>query len=137
MALLDDLGVRHEVLRPEDDADADACEGDGRAQAHRCRVGTDQGTGVPDGEQEVGHDEPDGADHRDDEPGCDLALSEALCGRTAVGDARLVLGETRVLEPVHLLELAARAAAVLNRGHSLPRLVLVVDEDWMVTWNAP
>jgi hypothetical protein len=49
----------------------------------------------------------------------------------------LCSGRPRVLEPVHLLDLAARAAAVLNRGHSLPRLVLVVDEDWMVTWNAP
>src|SRR5699024_10767339 len=73
-------------------------------------------------EQEVGHDEPDGSDHRQDEPAGHLTFGDLLRSWIRVDQARLVLRHTWVDEPVQLLELAA-AAGVLFRGHWIPRLL--------------
>jgi hypothetical protein len=116
MTFVDALVIAHEVLGPEHSAEADGEHRDSGAEADEHVVEADALHRFAGGEQEVGHDEPDGSDHREDEPGSYLSFGDLLGARVRVGQARFVLGQTWVREPVQLLELAA-AAGVLFRGH--------------------
>ena len=116
MTFVDALMVAHEVLGPEHSAEADGEHRDSGTEADEHVVEADALHRFARREQEVRHDEPDGSDHREDEPGGYLPFGDFLGAWVRVGQARFVLGQTWVREPVQLLELAA-AAGVLFRGH--------------------
>src|SRR5699024_8533779 len=121
VAFVDALVIAHEVLGPQHGAEADGEHRDGGPEADEHIVQANALHRLAGREQEVRHDEPDGTDHRQDEPAGHLTFGVLLRSRIRVDQARLVLRHTRFDEPVQLLGLAA-AVGVLFRGHWIPRL---------------
>lgn len=117
MAVLDDLGVGHELAGPLDGADADEQQGQPEEQAHRQVGGTEAQDDVglvADLEDEVGDAEGQRAQGREPEEERDLALGTLLGALVDVGGTGEVRGETGVGDRVGLdpgeLVLVAHAA---------------------------
>ena len=90
VAHLDHLVVGHQLAGQVDDAGADQQQAHAEGQAQGDRRRAEAGEGVPvvaDLEGEVGDHEQDGADHRGDEHGRDLALGALLGLGVDVGGA--------------------------------------------------
>src|SRR5699024_4477083 len=113
--------IAHEVLGPEHGAEADGEHRDSGPEADEHVVQANALHRLAGSEQEVGHDEPDGSDHRQDEPAGHVTVGDLLRAWIRVDQARLVLRPTWGDGPVQLLEVAA-AAGGLVRGQRIPRL---------------
>ena len=116
MAHLDHLDVAHQLARPLDRAGADQQQGESEEDAQADGGGAQAEDGVPvvtDVGDEVGDDEEDHADHRQQVHRRDLALRALLGGLVDVGGTPRVLGQTRVGDRLLGREVAPAVAGQL------------------------